>query len=425
MELNTIYNKHQLRSRILFMLMVIAIYFLGQNIPLPLVEIEESLSSNINPFHFYAELTGGNIATISLFSIGIGPYMSAMLIWRFISSLKIIDPNRFSQRALQQIQLILTLVIASIQAISSSLSITLIEDSIVLFYKYELIIPTRLLVSIVMVAGAFILIWLGNLNQRYGLGGLTIFILVGIIGGWLENIGDYYQVARLLDINSINKIFYIIGLLFIILVFINIVILRAERRIPMYQSQLSEFNYKHSYYPIKLNPAGGMPIMMGMSILVLPIYLLQILMVLYPNNDWLPIIFENIQLSTYSGVLLYISLIFVLSIGFSFITIDPTDTAESMQKAGSYFPNIRPGIETRNYISYVLMRVATVGALYVTAFSAVPLLFSVSNPEFEIIAMFPGQLLLVIALLNNISDQILALLANQRYRGLLDDLFIE
>ena len=71
------------------------------------------------------------------------------------------------------------------------------------------------------------------------------------------------------------------------------------------------------------------------------------------------------------------------------------------------------------------MRVATVGALYVTAFSAVPLLFSVSNPEFEIIAMFPGQLLLVIALLNNISDQILALLANQRYRGLIDDLFIE
>src|SRR5699024_8673506 len=165
-------NQSMLSTRITFTLIILTIFIIGRNIPLPLVDVEQSVN-NSQFFETISMATGGDIANLSIFLLGIGPYMSMMILWRFITLGDFIDERKMPSRIADRWKNILTLIIAIIQSLGI-LSNVQFNQQISFLNNYWLVLMVTCLFS---VSGTFFLIWLGNKNALFGFGNTTIIIL--------------------------------------------------------------------------------------------------------------------------------------------------------------------------------------------------------------------------------------------------------
>lgn len=167
----------------------------------------------------------------------------------------------------------------------------------------------------------------------------------------------------------------VLVVLLVVVIAVTLLFDRAEYQIPVTRMGITSQFLEKSYLPVKLSPSGGMPVMFAMAILSLPQYLFRYLAQAYPYNTTINWWNDNLVLSKTAGVATYIIILFLFSIAFALMNMDPEQLAEDYQKSGDYIPGIRPGKATARYLRGVITRFSIIGGLLIVVIAGLPLVY--------------------------------------------------
>ena len=389
-------------------LLLMFIYVLGSRLTLPFVDMNnrEFLGGTAAYLAFSTAMTGGNLRSLSLFSVGLSPWMSSMILWQMLSFSKKLNLTSGAIEIQNRRQMYLTLFIALIQALAISLNLPIQSN-----------VPKMLVIVLntcLLIAGAFFLVWLSDINATVGIGGSMIILLIGMI---LNIPQDLIETFRTVPV----PLFVLIGLIIMGIVFTYLVALlyRARYRIAVHKIGLHNRFKRYSYFEIMLNPAGGMPFMYVMTFLSLPTYVLLLLQTIFPRN----LLFTEISSQYIMGkplwIYMYMIILFIFSIAFAFVNMSGEQISDRMKKSGEYIYGVYPGEETSRFINRLVLRFSLIGAVFNVVMAGGPMLFVLVDEKLLRVAMIPGLFMMFGGMIFTVRDEVKALRLNETYKPLI------
>ncbi|HFD7966849.1 TPA: preprotein translocase subunit SecY, partial [Streptococcus pyogenes] len=238
-------------------------------------------------------------------------------------------------------------------------------------------IKTYLLIGALLTTGSVIVTWLGEQITDKGFGnGVSMIIFAGIISSIPSAIAtireDYFVNVKASDLHSSYLIVGILIIAVLAIVFFTTYVQQAEYKIPIQYTKLMQGAPTSSYLPLKVNPAGVIPVIFASSITTIPSTIIP-----FAQNGrdlpWLNRLQEIFNYQTPVGMIVYALLIILFSFFYTFVQVNPEKTAENLQKNSSYIPSVRPGRETEQFMSALLKKLATVGAIFLAFISLAPI----------------------------------------------------
>ena len=397
-------------KKFLWTLFFLFIYVLGTKLTLPFVDMSKAAAMDgaSTTLNYATALMGGNLRSMSLFSVGLSPWMSSMLIWQMFAVSKRLNLSKLPMEVQERRRMLLTLVIALIQSVALVLNLPLQETGGV---DVTTII---VLDTLVLMAGTYFLIWLTDLNAAMGLGGSIMIVMASMIAYIPQ---DIWHSIQELKISSLW-----LGMLLVfslVFLYLAVTVERSKYRIPVNKINIHNRFKKYSYLDIRLNPAGGMPIMYAMTLVSIPQYFLLIIHFLQPDNQLIEQWIEALSMGSPAWFILYLLTIFILALAFAFINISGDQIAERMQKSGEYIENVYPGVATRHYINGLVTYFAIVGAFYLIMIAGLPMMVVLLDIRYLRLSMIPGIFMIFIGMVFSIKNEVEALTLNDRYRSLL------
>ena len=370
-----IFKIKDLRKKILFVLGAFAVFRLMANIPIPGINPEnlKSLFGELSIFGLLNVFTGGALEKLSIVMLGVGPYINASIIFQLLTMIfpqleeMYREEGEAGRQKFNQYARIATVPLASLQAYAM----------LMLFERREVIgilSPQLLLASILTItAGTVFLMWLGELIAEKGIGeGVSLLIFAGIAADFPTNL---FQI--LANWNWAQLPSYLLFLLMSLLIIMGVVVVNEGRRnIPVSYAKRVRggklFGGASTYLPLNINPAGVMPIIFSMSILILPSMIASFL---GEGGGALVSILQRVggffeDPFVYS--ISYFVLVFLFTYFYTAITFDPGSIADNLKKMGGFVPGIRPGESTVHYLSFVLNRILPFGALFLGLIAVMP-----------------------------------------------------
>ena len=397
-------------KKFLWTLFFLFIYVLGTKLTLPFIDMSKAaaMDGTSTTLNYATALMGGNLRSMSLFSVGLSPWMSSMLIWQMFAVSKRLGLSKLPLEVQERRRMLLTLVIALIQSVALVLNLPLQEAGGVDMTTI------MVLDTLVLMAGTYFLIWLTDLNAAMGLGGSIMIVMASMIAYIPQDIWNSIQELK------ISSLWLTLMLVFsLVFLYLAVTVERSKYRIPVNKINIHNRFKKYSYLDIRLNPAGGMPIMYAMTLVSIPQYFLLIIHFLQPNNQLIEQWIEALSMGSPAWFILYLLTIFILALAFAFINISGDQIAERMQKSGEYIENVYPGGATRRYINGLVTYFALVGAFYLILISGLPMLVVLLDIRYLRLSMIPGIFMIFIGMVFSIKDEVDALTLNDRYRSLL------
>lgn len=395
-------------KRLCWTICFVLIYVFGSKISLPFVDLSKALNLNESTatgLQLTSAVTGGNLRGMSIFSTGLSPWMSSMILWRMFTVSKRFNLEKTSSDIVERRKMYVTLALAIVQALAVSIYLPLDTN-----------LDSFLVISLntmIMVAGTFFLVWLSDLNAALGLGSSVVIIMAGMVLYLPEDI------AQILSKIDIPSSWYFIGLaLILVFVYTAVIIEYSRYRIPVNKLGIHNNLKTYTYLDIKLNPAGGMPFMYAMTLVSIPQYILLLILYIDSNAKWAAQLAKELVLGEPIWILLYIFMIALLSFAFSFINMNGEEIADKMMKNSEYIDSVYPGKETRKYINGIVFRLTVFGTLYIIFFTALPFLVLLWDKDLLRLTMIPGTFLMFIGMISNIREEVRALQVNQRYTRL-------
>ncbi len=382
---------------LLITLFFILFFHLGTMLTLPMVKLPESYSSPGSFVDMLNLLSAGGLEHMSIFAIGLGPYITSQIIIQLLSSdlikplSKMAKAGERGKKKLEIITRLLTLPFCLVQAYAT-LALMLSNKggqiSIITWSGQTVTsigeVPGGELfcLMLLLTAGTYIAIFIGDMITKRGVGnGVTTLILVGIIAqlfGSFRNI--FYTIASKLswaaDVTVVlSCILYTI--LFFILLLVVVYINGATRKIPIQQTGqgLIDDKQKLPYLPIKLNAAGVIPVIFASSVITIPGTIAQFL----PEGSGKWFIQDWLTLDSGVGVAIYFVLIILFSFFYSYIQINPQQISENFQKAGKFIPGVRIGEDTEKHITKVLFRINWIGAPFLAIVASIPYILALAT----------------------------------------------
>ena len=389
-------------------LFFIFIFIAGSRVTLPFVDMNnrEFLGGTAAYLAFSTAMTGGNLRSLSLFSVGLSPWMSSMILWQMLSFSKKLNLTSGAIEIQNRRQMYLTLFIALIQALAISLNLPIQSN-----------VPKMLVIVLntcLLIAGAFFLVWLSDINATVGIGGSMIILLIGMI---LNIPQDLIETFRTVPV----PLFVLIGLIIMGIVFTYLVALlyRARYRIAVHKIGLHNRFKRYSYFEIMLNPAGGMPFMYVMTFLSLPTYVLLLLQTIFPRN----LLFTEISSQYIMGkplwIYMYMIILFIFSIAFAFVNMSGEQISDRMKKSGEYIYGVYTGEETSRFINRLVLRFSFIGAVFNVVMAGGPMLFVLVDEKLLRVAMIPGLFMMFGGMIFTVRDEVKALRLNETYKPLI------
>ena len=397
-------------KKFLWTLFFLFIYVLGTKLTLPFVDMSKAaaMDGTSTTLNYATALMGGNLRSMSLFSVGLSPWMSSMLIWQMFAVSKRLGLSKLPLEVQERRRMLLTLVIALIQSVALVLNLPLQEAGGVDMTTI------MVLDTLVLMAGTYFLIWLTDLNAAMGLGGSIMIVMASMIAYIPQDIWDSIKELK------ISSLWLALMLVFsLVFLYLAVTVERSKYRIPVNKINIHNRFKKYSYLDIRLNPAGGMPIMYAMTLVSIPQYFLLIIHFLQPENQLIEQWIEALSMGSPAWFILYLLTIFILALAFAFINISGDQIAERMQKSGEYIENVYPGGATRRYINGLVTYFALVGAFYLILISGLPMIVVLLDIRYLRLSMIPGIFMIFIGMVFSIKDEVDALTLNDRYRSLL------
>ena len=397
-------------KKFLWTLFFLFIYVLGTKLTLPFIDMSKAaaMDGTSTTLNYATALMGGNLRSMSLFSVGLSPWMSSMLIWQMFAVSKRLGLSKLPLEVQERRRMLLTLVIALIQSVALVLNLPLQEAGGVDMTTI------MVLDTLVLMAGTYFLIWLTDLNAAMGLGGSIMIVMASMIAYIPQDIWNSIQELK------ISSLWLALMLVFsLVFLYLAVTVERSKYRIPVNKINIHNRFKKYSYLDIRLNPAGGMPIMYAMTLVSIPQYFLLIIHFIQPNNQLIDQWIEALSMGSPAWFILYLLTIFILALAFAFINISGDQIAERMQKSGEYIENVYPGGATRRYINGLVTYFALVGAFYLILISGLPMMVVLLDIRYLRLSMIPGIFMIFIGMVFSIKDEVEALTLNDRYRSLL------
>ena len=397
-------------KKFLWTLFFLFIYVLGTKLTLPFIDMSKAaaMDGTSTTLNYATALMGGNLRSMSLFSVGLSPWMSSMLIWQMFAVSKRLGLSKLPLEVQERRRMLLTLVIALIQSVALVLNLPLQEAGGVDMTTI------MVLDTLVLMAGTYFLIWLTDLNAAMGLGGSIMIVMASMIAYIPQDIWNSIQELK------ISSLWLALMLVFsLVFLYLAVTVERSKYRIPVNKINIHNRFKKYSYLDIRLNPAGGMPIMYAMTLVSIPQYFLLIIHFLQPENQLIEQWIEALSMGSPAWFILYLLTIFILALAFAFINISGDQIAERMQKSGEYIENVYPGGATRRYINGLVTYFALVGAFYLILISGLPMMVVLLDIRYLRLSMIPGIFMIFIGMVFSIKDEVDALTLNDRYRSLL------
>jgi len=417
----------ELKARLLFVLGALFVYRVGAHIPVPGIDpkalavmFEQQSGSILDMFNMFS---GGALMRLSLFALGIMPYISASIIMQLMTVVipsmeQMKKEGESGRRKISQFTRYGTVVLATFQAIGISLALqnqTAGGLSVVLNPGIGFIAIT----TITLVTGTVFLMWLGEQVTERGIGnGISMIIFAGIVSGLPKAIGGTLELARTGEMNG--AFILLLFLLSISVTALVVFVERGQRRIlinyPKRQQGRKLYGGQSSFLPLKLNMAGVIPPIFASSIILFPATIAG----WFGNSEgfvWLQDIATMLSPGQPVYVMLYATAIIFFCFFYTALVFNSKETAENLKKSGAFLPGIRPGLQTGSYIDKVMTRLTLIGAFYITLVCLLPeFLIVYWNVPFY----FGGtSLLIIVVVVMDFISQMQTHVMSQQYEGLM------
>lgn len=417
-KIQAIFANPKLKSKLLFTLAIFALTRILAHIPVPAVDLDQlKYIFDSNQFlNFLNLFSGGTLANFSVVAVGISPYITASIIMQLLGmvfpKIKEMQKEGEASRAkLNQYMRLASVPIAIVQAISV----------LALLNSQNLLVASGLSNTIVvvgtLVAGAMIMMWLGELINERGIGnGISMILLAGIISQIPSGAASLFVFADTLEISSLLLILILLLGVIWTVVFMN----EALRKIPIqYAKRIRggrQYGGQQTHLPIKVNVAGVMPIIFAVSLMMLPSFVGRLLL-LAPSPN-LVTLGEQIIIHFSPTSLVYLLTYFVLVFAFSYfsaiIFFNAQDISDELKKSGAFVPGIRPGSATRKFLEFVVTRITFAGALFLALIAVLPSIAQILT-GIQSLAVGGTSILIVVSVILDTSKQINSQLLSENY----------
>ena len=395
---------------VLWTIFFLFIYCLGNQLVLPFVDLKNAniFGGAIGSLAFSSAMMGGNLRSMSLFSVGLSPWMSAMILWQMFSFSKKMGLKNLPIEIQDRRRMYLALGIAIVQSLAVSLNLPIVSGvnaSLAIFMN-----------TILLIAGTFFLVWLSDLNSLFGIGGSIVILMASMMANLPYQIMDSIEKLGI----GWNVLLPLI-LFSLIFLYVSGVVQRARYRISINKINIHNRFKQYSYLDIMLNPAGGMPFMYAMSLVSIPQYVFMLIQFIHPENKWTSGAIKALTVGQPLWLVVYLVMLFVLGLAFAFVNVSGEQISERMRKSGEYIYGVYPGQETSAYINHLVLRLGFIGALYMLFMAGAPMLIILVNPDYLQLSMIPGTFLIFSGMIYNVNEEMKALKLNTSYTPLFEN----
>ncbi|MGT2772356.1 preprotein translocase subunit SecY [Streptococcus marimammalium] len=417
------------RKKILFTIFIIFVFRVGTHITVPGINAKSLEQLSDLPFLNMLNLVSGNaMRNFSVFALGVSPYITASIVVQLLQMdilPKFVEwgkQGEVGRRKLNQATRYISLFLAFFQSVGitagfSALStVALVETPNV---------QTYILIGCILTTGSLIVTWLGEQISDKGFGnGVSMIIFSGIISAIPGSISTIYEdyFVNIRSSELTNSIIFVIVFILAVLaiVFFTTFVQQAEYKIPIQYTKRAQGAPTSSYLPLKVNPAGVIPVIFASSVTTIPGTLVQFLQTGNQDIPWLNNLSQALNFQNPAGMVVYAVLIVLFSFFYTFVQVNPEKTAENLQKGASYIPSVRPGRETQDYMTSLLKKLATVGSLFLAFVALTPIaaqqLFGLSSA----VALGGTSLLILISTGIEGMKQLEGYLLKKKYAGFIN-----
>ncbi len=413
----------ELKRRILFTLMMLAVYRLGCHIPTPGIDPTALMAffaaQRGTIFGLFDMFSGGALQKFAVFALGIMPYISASII---IELLKVVLPSieklykegESGQKKIKQYTRYGTVVICAVQGLGIAWGLEQMTGGashmpVVLHPGWGF----RLLTVLTLTAGTTFIMWLGEMITERGIGnGISLIIFAGIVARLPSAIISTFQLIGAGEIYPIFMVLLVLAMIAVVgfIVFVE----RAQRRIQVQYARRvvgrRMMGGTTTHLPLKVNTSGVIPPIFASSLLMFPATIKS-----FVHVDWVQRAMDTVSPGGNLHDLVYVAFIFFFCYFYTAVTFNPVDVADNLKKWGGYVPGLRPGKPTSEYIDRILTRITLGGAVYVSAVCVLP---SILIRKFNVPFYFGGTaLLIVVGVAMDTMGQIESHLLTRHYEG--------
>ncbi|AYX90446.1 preprotein translocase subunit SecY [Staphylococcus cohnii] len=418
------FTTKEVRNKIFFTLAMLVIFKIGTYIPAPGVnpaafdsqQGSQGVTDLLNTFG------GGALQNFSIFAMGIMPYITASIVMQLLQ-MDIVP--KFSEWAkqgdagrkkLNNVTRYFAIALAFIQSIGMAFQFNnylqgqLIMDQSVISY---------LTIAVVLTAGTAFLIWIGEQITQFGVGnGISIIIFGGILSSLPSSLIQFYQQSFVGQDDTTLAWLKVVGLIvgMVLLTVGAIFVLQAIRKIPIQYAKkqsAQRLGSQATYLPLKVNSAGVIPVIFAMAFFLLP----RTLTLFFPDASWAQKISDVANPSNNIGMIVYVILIIAFTYFYAFVQVNPEKMSDNLKKQGSYVPGIRPGEQTKKYITKVLYRLTFVGSIFLAVVAILPIIATKVMDLPQSIQVGGTSLLIVIGVAIETMKSLEAQVSQKDYRG--------
>jgi preprotein translocase subunit SecY len=413
----------ELWARLRFVFIAIVVYRIGAHIPVPGIDpdqlaalFRENQGTILGMFNMFS---GGALQRMSIFALGIMPYISASIIMQLLTAVSpqleaLKKEGEAGRRKINQYTRYGTVLLALIQA--TGMSVGLVSQGV----AYSGDISFYFTAIVTFVAGAVFLMWLGEQITEKGIGnGISLIIFSGIVAGLPSAIGQSFELAR--NDGAWNVLpLLALSILGIATVAFVVFIERGQRRItvnyPRRQVGNKMYAGQSSYLPLKVNMAGVIPPIFASSILLFPGSIGQWLGQ-GDGFEWLQVASQQLAPGAPLYIILFAAAVLFFCFFYTALVFNPKDVADNLKKSGAFLPGIRPGEQTARYVDKVMTRLTLFGALYITLVSLMPQFLVVA---WQVPFYFGGtSLLIVVVVIMDFMAQVQSHLMSHQYESVM------
>ena len=416
----------ELRQKLLLTAAILLLYRFGAYLPVPGAPFQDLLGayqSGLSESGAMAVLnlfSGGALSRMSVFSLGIMPYITAQIILQLLQAVipslgELAREGEAGQRRITQYTRYSTVLITIIQGFGIAVGLETMYSPGGVPVVLEPGWTFRIMTMLTLTAGTVLIMWLGEQITEKGIGnGISLIIFSGIVVGIPGALVKSFQLIKLGDMSLFIALALVI---LMVAVLIGVVFMeRAQRRIPIQYAkrQVGRKMYggQSTHLPLRVNTAGVIPPIFASSLLLFPATMAN-----FDIADWLKTAASWFTPSSILYNVIFIALIFFFCFFYTAIIFDPKDVAENLKKAGGFIPGIRPGEKTQEYLDAVLSRLTLWGGVYISVISVLPMLLIA---EFNVPFYFGGtSILILVGVAMDFMSQIESHLISRQYEGLM------
>ncbi|MBN2055600.1 preprotein translocase subunit SecY [bacterium] len=382
---SNVFKIPELKRRLLFTMAMLAIYRIGAHVPTPGINtlalasfIKSAAKGTI--FGFFDMFSGGAFSNLTIFTLGIMPYISASIILQLLAVVvpyleRLSKEGEQGRRKITQYTRYGTVVLSVIQSLGIAIGLESMEGGMFVRSPGW---AFRIMTVITLTAGTAFIMWIGEQISERGIGnGISLIISAGIVAGLPGALLNSYDQIRTGDM-KFYVLLAIIAIMFIVVAGV-VLMQQSQRRIPVqYPKRVVGrriMGGQSTHVPLRINTAGVIPVIFASSIIMFPLTVIKFLRNSLESDVWRGV-FDAIEQNMMPGAVMYTVVYVILIVFFCYfytaIIFNPTDLAENMKKNGGFIPGIRPGKRTADFIDRALTRVTLAGAIFLSAISVLP-----------------------------------------------------